>query len=308
MVVKDDEVQTKRSPFAMMENEKKINDGYDGYTSMQLVLNRIDKGIINEEDLYILMYLNEYEFMTSRQINKLLEDEGKEYTEYKKLNRKLEKMLKNKLVNRTYFGSFGTKAAYKVYSLDKNGKYILEAKDIKVDWVPTDNLKNVGEIKAKLAANQVMIAIKEKSKNYIRSKGNVRIDSKNLNKHLETKGYLELKYQDAVAQIILESVRREEGWKERLLDRLKIYEDFYTSFEAGDSNFQMPPYLLFVAEDKKHMAEIYEVIVLNGIKLNNKYFTYDLIQMDSEINKSWFTFEDKENVINLVQLDIELLK
>lgn len=308
MVVKDEEVQTKRSPFAMMENEKKINDGYDGYTSMQLVLNRIEKGIINEEDLYILMYLNEYEFMTSRQINKLLEDEGKEYTEYKKLNRKLDKMLKNKLVNRTYFGSFGTKAAYKVYSLDKNGKYILEAKDIKVDWVPTDNLKNVGEIKSILAANQVMIAIKEKSKNYIKSKGKVVIRSKKLNKNLETKGYLELNYKDAVAQIILESVRREEGWKERLLDRLKIYEDFYNSFEAGDSNFQMPPYILFVAEDKKHMAEIYEVIVLNNINLNNKYFTYDLIQMDSEINKSWFTFEDKENVINLVQLDIELLK
>lgn len=308
MLVKDEEVQAKKSPFAMMENEKKINDGFDGYTSMQLVLNRIEKGLINREDLLILMYINEYEFMTSRQINKLLEFEGKSFDTYKKLNRKLEKMLKNKLINRTYFGSFGTKAAYKVYSLDKNGKYILEAKGINVKWVPTDNLKDVPEIKARLASNQVIIAIKEKCKNFISSKAKRKIRGKNVNKSVTAKGFIELNYEGAVAQVILETVRREEGWKERVVERLKVYEDFYQNFEEGDSNFILPPYMLFVCEDKKHMAEIYELIVLNKINLTNIYFTFDLIQMTDEINKSWFVFENGESAINLVQLDIELLK
>lgn len=308
MLIKDEEVQAKQSPFAIMENEKKINDGYDGYTSMQLVLNRIEKGLINEEDLLILMYINEYEFMTSRQINKLLDFEGKSFDTYKKLNRKLEKMLKNKLINRTYFGSFGTKAAYKVYSLDKNGKYILEAKGIKVKWVPTDNLKGVAEMKSRLAANQAIIAIKEKCKNYISSKSKRRIRGKNVNKSVSAKGFIELKYNDAVAQVILEVPRREENWKEVMLTRLKTYEDFYNNFEEGDSGFILPPYMLFVCEDKKHMAELYEIIVLNKIKLENIYFTYDLIQMEDDLSKSWFVFENAENAINLVQLDIDLLK
>lgn len=307
MVIKDDEIKTKKSPFAVIQNEKKMNDGYDGYTSMQLVLNRIEKGLINEQDLLVLMYMNEYEFMTSRQINKLLELENKGFDTYKKITRKLEKMLKNKLLNRTYFGSFGTKAAYKVYSLDKNGKYILEAKNIKTNWVPTDNLKEVSEMKARLAANQVIIAIREKCKNYISSKGKIKLIGKKTNKKLSTKGFVELKYNDAVAQIILEVPRREDNWKERLLERLKIYEDFYLNFEEGDSNFILPPYMLFVCEDKRHMAEIYEIIVINNIKLNNFYFTYDLAQMTDEMNKSWFTFKEVDDAINLVQLDIDLL-
>ena len=308
MIIKDEEVKTKKSPFAVVENEKKINDGYDGYTSMQLVLNRIEKGLINEQDLLVLMFMNEYEFMTSRQINKLLELKNKGFDTYKKLTRKLERMLKNKLLNRTYFGSFGTKAAYKVYSLDKNGKYILEAKNIKTSWVPTDNLKEVSSIKARLAANQVIIAIKEKCENYISSKGKIRIQDKKTIKKLNTKGLIELKYNDAFAQIILEVPRREENWKEKTLERLKIYESFYKNFQEGDSDFILPPYLLFICEDKRHMAEVYELIVVNKLQFNNIYFTYDLIQLSDEINKSWFVFKEENDMINLVQLDIDLLK
>lgn len=308
MIIKDEEVKTKKSPFAVVENEKKINDGYDGYTSMQLVLNRIEKGLINEQDLLVLMFMNEYEFMTSRQINKLLELKNKGFDTYKKLTRKLERMLKNKLLNRTYFGSFGTKAAYKVYSLDKNGKYILEAKNIKTSWMPTDNLKEVSSIKARLAANQVIIAIKEKCENYISSKGKVRIQDKKTIKKLNTKGLIELKYNDAFAQIILEVPRREENWKEKTLERLKIYESFYKNFQEGDSDFLLPPYLLFICEDKRHMAEVYELIVVNKLQFNNIYFTYDLIQLSDEINKSWFVFKEENDMINLVQLDIDLLK
>lgn len=308
MIIKDEEVKTKKSPFAVVENEKKINDGYDGYTSMQLVLNRIEKGLINEQDLLVLMFMNEYEFMTSRQINKLLELKNKGFDTYKKLTRKLERMLKNKLLNRTYFGSFGTKAAYKVYSLDKNGKYILEAKNIKTSWMPTDNLKEVSSIKARLAANQVIIAIKEKCENYISSKGKIRIQDKKTIKKLNTKGLIELKYNDAFAQIILEVPRREENWKEKTLERLKIYESFYKNFQEGDSDFILPPYLLFICEDKRHMAEVYELMVVNKLQFNNIYFTYDLIQLSDEINKSWFVFKEENDMINLVQLDIDLLK
>lgn len=307
-MVEDEEVKAKVSPFAIIENEKKINDSFDGYTSMQLVLNRVEKGYINDEDLSILKYMNEYEFMTSRQINKLLEFENKSFDTYKKLNRKLDRMLKNKLLNRSYFGSFGTKAAYKVYSLDKNGKYILEAKEIQTKWLPTDNLKAIGEMKARLAANQLIIALKEKCSGFINSKSKIKIHGKQINKDLSTKGFIELKYNDAVAQVVVESIRREENWKERTIERLKIYEDFYTNFLEGDSNFILPPYLLFLCEDKKHMAEVYKIMLTNNIKLKNKYFTYDLIQMSPEINKSWFIFEEENEIINLKQLDIELLK
>lgn len=307
-MIKDEEVQTKMSPFAICEGEVKVNDNYDGYTSMAVVLNRIDRGHLNKIDVYILEALNKYLFLTSRQLNKILGKYGESFSDNKKLIRKLEQMLKTKLVSRMYFGSIDKKASYKVYSLDKNGKYILEAKNKIVNWKPTYFIKSVGEIKSILAANQFMLAVEEKAKMFLKSFGERQIIDKKTGKKIKSKGLIELGENNKKAQILVEAPRREEEWEKVFVERMQIYKEFYSSFEKGDSDFVFAPYLIYVCEDKLHMAEVCKLLKINNIEIPNSYFTYDLIQMEKSIKNSWFNFEYNDDKVTLKQLEIPLLE
>ena len=165
-MVKDSEIQADESPFKMIEGEKKVFDGYDGYVSINQVVSKIQREHLGELEYDILELINKYEFMTSRQINQLLSLKGYSFSNTKKLSRKLDQMLKGKLLSRCYFSTFEEKSAYKVYSLEKNGKYLLEAREIKSEWRATDNLKTVDSIKRRLSANQFIIAHILKNKSY----------------------------------------------------------------------------------------------------------------------------------------------
>ena len=69
------------------------------------------------------------------------------------------------------------------------------------------------------------------------------------------------------------------------------------------------PYILFVCEDKKHMAEVYKVMVMNNIDLEGRvYFTYDLLQMEPSLENTWHQFVHEDQKIKLQPLNIELLK
>ena len=72
-MVEDNEIKTKVSPFAMRDGEIKVFDGKDGYVSMNQILQKINIGHINELHFKILELINEFEFLTSRQIFQLLE-------------------------------------------------------------------------------------------------------------------------------------------------------------------------------------------------------------------------------------------
>ena len=49
-MVEDNAIKAPKSPFAMRENEIKVFDGKDGYSSIDRVVAKIDQGVINEED------------------------------------------------------------------------------------------------------------------------------------------------------------------------------------------------------------------------------------------------------------------
>ena len=75
-MVEDDEIKTKISPFAIREGELKVFDGKDGYVSMNQIVHKINIGHINDVHFAILDLVNEFEFMTSRQIYQMLEIKG----------------------------------------------------------------------------------------------------------------------------------------------------------------------------------------------------------------------------------------
>ena len=72
-MVEDNAIKATVSPFAIREGEIKVFDGKDGYVSMNQIIHRINIGHINEIHFAILELVNEFEFITSRQLLQMLE-------------------------------------------------------------------------------------------------------------------------------------------------------------------------------------------------------------------------------------------
>ena len=212
-------------------------------------------------------------------------------------------MLKGKLLSRCYFSTFEEKSSYKIYSLDKNGKYLLEARNIDSDWKTTDNTKTTGSIKRRLAANQMIIAHILKNDTYIEDNEKYEIISKQYNRKLITKGIIKFENKTTKEEMILliEPVRREESEEDDIVIRFKIYEEYFKSSTKADN-------VIVVCEDKKHMAEVYKEILLNKIDIPNIYFTYDLIQLDEEVTKSLFKFIINKNELEIENVELKIWK
>ena len=76
-MVNDKEVKTVVSPFAVRENEIKVFDGKEGFASINQVVFKMDMGYINEYHIKVLEVVNEFGFITSRQVTQILELRGK---------------------------------------------------------------------------------------------------------------------------------------------------------------------------------------------------------------------------------------
>ena len=87
-MVEDDQIKAKVSPFAIREGEIKTFDGKDGYVSMNQIVHKINIGHITDIHYAILEIVNEFEFITSRQIYQLLELKGINPQSQDKLNNK----------------------------------------------------------------------------------------------------------------------------------------------------------------------------------------------------------------------------
>ena len=163
-MVEDSQIEAKESPFAVRKGEIKVFDGKDGYVSMNQIINKINIGHIVDLHFEILNLVNEFEFITSRQLCQLLDYKGIEYKSQDKLNNKLDQLVKSKILTRYYFSSEEGKGIFKVYCLEKMGKYLLTSKEIECKWQQTDNVKPVAMIKKRLAGNQTLIAYLRKVK------------------------------------------------------------------------------------------------------------------------------------------------
>ena len=122
-MVEDQEIKTTVSPFAIREGEIKTFDGKDGYVSINQIIHKINLGHINDVHFKILDLVNEFEFLTSRQIFQILKHKGVEIKSQDKLNTKLEQLVKTKILTRYYFTSEEGKGIYRIYCMEKMGKY-----------------------------------------------------------------------------------------------------------------------------------------------------------------------------------------
>lgn len=293
-MVNDSEVKAQKSPFAMRNNERKVFDGKDGYVSINQVMFNVDMGYITDIHFEILEIINKYEFVTARQIFQLLLLKGIDIKSQSKVDDKLQKLIKTKVITRYYFTSEEGKGIFRVYCLEKMGKYLLASREIKSEWQQTNNAKPVHLIKKRLAGNQIIISYIEKVKAYESCDINAVLYSKKQNvKFKPTGGVVRLNDGKDVQELVFEVVRRNEQWEEKLIEKMQLYADFYNFFLARDCDFERPPQLVIVAEDNAHISEIFKIIKKASIPLKDTemLFTTELKHLAENLENSLIEFE-----------------
>ena len=308
-MVADSEIRTTVSPFRMREGEIKVFDGKDGYVSMNQILQKMNLGHINEIHFQILELVNKYEFLTSRQLYQLLELQKADIKDQDKLNVKLEQLIKSKILTRYYFTSPEGSGIYRIYCMEKMGKYLLNSREIDCKWQPSDNAKPVEMIKKKLAGNQLVIAYMRKVKAFSEFKLKPAIQAKTLNKQFKPIASIDLDFNRSKISFIFEVVRRNEGWEDKLVERMNLWKDFYDNFVPGDSGYLSIPQLVFVCEDDRNMAETFKVLVTHNIKIQkiNYYFTTDLHQNSDNLSKSLYDFVEENGKYKMRNLEAKIL-
>lgn len=311
-MVEDNQIEAKSSPFALREGEVKVFDGKDGYVSMNQIVHKINIGHINDLHFKVLEIVNEFEFVTSRQLCQILDWKGIDYISQDKLNNKLEQLVKSKILTRYYFSSEEGKGIYRIYCLEKMGKYLLNSKEIECKWQPTDNTKPVAMIKKRLSGNQTILAYLRKVKAFDEYIVKPAITAKTLSKVFKaTGGSVKLTKNKKSIIFVFEVIRREEEWEKKLVDKMRLYQDFYANFLPGDSGFSAMPQLIFICEDEKHMAESFKTIVKNQIEIPQikLYFSTDLRQNEETLAKTLIEFklDEATSKYKIEEIELKLL-
>ncbi len=311
-MVEDSQIKAEVSPFAIREGEIKVFDGKDGYVSMNQIIHKINLGHITDIHFQILEIVNEFEFITSRQIYQLLQIKGVDLKSQDKLNKKLEQMIKTKILTRYYFHSEDGKGIYRIYCLEKMGKYLLNSRDIECKWQPTDNVKPVPLIKKRLAGNQTILAYLRKVKAFDSYTVKQELTAKKTGKVFKaTGGSVKLTKNNKSISFLFEVIRREETWKDKLVEKMRLYQDFYDNFVPGDSGFTIMPQLIIVCEDEKHAAEAFKIIVTKQLEINKirLYFTTDLRQNKETLEDTLIEFklDEATNKYKVANVELKLL-
>ena len=309
-MVEDKEIKAVVSPFAVREGEIKTFDGKDGYVSMNQIVHKINIGHINDLHFKIMELVNEFEFITSRQLFQMLQWKNLEIASQDKLNNKLEQLIKSKILTRYYFKGEDGKGIYRIYCLEKMGKYLLNSRGIECKWQPTDNTKPVAMIKKRLAGNQTLIAYLRKVKAFDSYTVKPAITAKQTGKTFKaTGGSVKLTKNNKSIEFLFEVIRREEEWEKKLVEKMRLYNDFYENFLPGDSGFASMPQLILVCEDDKHMAETFKNIVVNKIEISriNLYFTTDLRQNEETLDKTLVDFKLVDGKYKMENVEVKLL-
>ena len=311
-MVEDNEIRAEVSPFAIREGEIKVFDGKDAYVSMNQIVNKINLGHITDIHFAILDLVNEFEFITSRQIFQMLKIKGIEIDSQDKLNKKLDVMLNSKILTRYYFLSEDGKGIYRIYCLEKMGKYLLTSKEKDCTWQPSDNTKPVVMIKKRLVGNQTLIAYLRKVKAFDSYIVKPAIKAKVAGKIFKASGgAVKLTKNGKSIQFVFEVVRREYEWKKNLIERMRLYKDFYDNFIPMDSGFKTIPQLILICEDENHIKETFYEIVKNDIQISKikLLFTTDLRQNKDTLQDTLVEFKiDENNKYKMENIDLKLLE
>ncbi len=188
-------------------------------------------------------------------------------------------------------------------------KYLLETREVECKWQQSDNTKPVAMIKKRLAGNQTIIAYLRKVKAFDSYVPKPAINAKVAGKVFKaTGGSVRLTKNNKAIQFVFEVIRREDDWEKKLVEKMRLYQDFYDNFVPGDSGFASMPQLIFICEDEKHMAETFKIIVVNKVEIKQlkMYFSTDLRQNEETLAKTLVEFKQDAETKKYKMEDVEV--
>ena len=192
------------------------------------------------------------------------------------------------------------------------GKYLLNSRGIECKWQPTDNTKPVAMIKKRLAGNQTIIAYLRKVKAFDSYTVKPAITAKMAGKTFKaTGGSVKLTKNGKSIEFVFEVIRREQDWQKKLVEKMRLYNDFYDNYLVMDSGFSSMPQLIIICEDEKHMAECFKEIVVNQVETKKikLYFSTDLRQNEETLEKTLveFKLDEKTKKYKMENVEVRLL-
>ena len=144
-----------------------------------------------------------------------------------------------------------------------------------------------------------------KTKNMVNALTNLKVTGKTFK---ASGGCVKLTKNGKSIQFLFEAVRREEDWQKKLVDKMRLYKDFYENFVPMDSGFQTMPQLIFICEDEKHAVETFKEIVKNNLEIEQikLYFTTDLKQNSNTLENTLIEFKLDPNTNKYKVENVEL--
>ena len=94
-----------------------------------------------------------------------------------------------------------------------------------------------------------------------------------------------------------------------MIEKMRLYKDFYENFVPGDSGFLGMPQLIIVCEDERHMAETFKEIVTNRVEIPQikLYFTTDLRQNEETLENTLVEFKLIDSKYKMENVELKLL-
>ena len=190
------------------------------------------------------------------------------------------------------------------------GKFLLNSREIECKWQQSDNTKPVSMMKKRLAGNQIILAYLRKVKAFDNYTVKPSLTAKVAGKVFKVSGGgVKLTKNKKSISFIFEVVRREIDWQKKLVDKMKLYQDFYANFVPGDSGYDGMPQLIIDCEDERHMAETFKEIVKNRLEIPQikLLFTTDLRQNKDTLEDTLVEFKLVDGKYKMENVELKLL-
>ena len=165
-------------------------------------------------------------------------------------------------------------------------------------------------IKKRLAGNQTLIAYLRKVKAFDSYIVKPAITAKTAGKLFKASGgAVKLTKNNKSIQFVFEVIRREQDWEKKLVERMRLWKDFYENYVPGDSGFSSMPQLILICEDEKHMAETFKEIVKEQLEIPQikLYFTTDLRQNKETLEETLVEFKLVDGKYKMENIELKLL-
>ncbi len=281
------------SPFGLRENEKSvpviIERDNGKFTSPYEAEFLVSVGIIGEEEIHLLEVVNRFVVISLNQLHTALSLEGVDITRNKLISN-VKKLVKYRFLQAVRFENGKNTPSGYVIALENNGVSLLKARhnndNIHVRFVSYFKNIEVYKLKKNLSANQLVLNLF--GKNGVEISGFCKSPILRDSHDIDRKNVIrpECRFTFDGDDCLVECVKRNPLWKDKLSDKLGYFYELFTLPEGRLSIETQNPILILIAEDEKHCEEVLQIA--SKAKYKNIVVTCDSFTYKLTPNNAFF--------------------